>query len=550
MDTVTRLKNVPLFSALTPENLERVASIVTRHQYARGSLLWRQEEYGDQLYVIDSGEVVLRQTDLRGLERPTTVLRPGEWVGDDSLLLGDAYGSSAQALTPVVVLCIHKKRFEQLLQDYPEILRQLRPRPLVKERLRTRAMPGQEPDEPWLLRRQRHWLAFVQRASWPMLALVAVAIAALTLYWFELASMATLLVLIVLPTVMLAGWLLWLFIDWKNDYYLVTTKRLLHRELSLLRLERREEAPLTKVQNINLRRKLLGGLLGFATLEIETAGARQPIVLDYLRDAESMKEVIFKQAAYLQSRGRLEEREQIRQELLRGKDGQVPEVPAIPTLPPEPRSRTLLDGLRLSRPLFRLSYVQGERKVWRKHWVFLLKHVRLALPAFLLVSATLATLFMVEEAETYLLPLFLGCLVLWTATLCWIVWEVEDWRNDEYIVTDSAIIDITKKPLFFDEVKKEATLDMIQNVTSQRPGILAALLNYGNVLIQTAGPHGTFNFAGVGHPAQVQGEIFRRMEAYREAKLRREREQRRAELAEWFRVHDEMRHREEPTPSA
>jgi uncharacterized membrane protein YdbT with pleckstrin-like domain len=111
------------------------------------------------------------------------------------------------------------------------------------------------------------------------------------------------------------------------------------------------------------------------------------------------------------------------------------------------------------------------------------------------------------------------------------------------------LIDITRKPLFFDEVRKEAPLDMIQNIVLEKPGILSALLNVGNVLIQTAGVHGTLNFYGVHRPADVQQDIFRRLEAYQAARQRREREQRKAELSTWFQVHDEISRSSEQPPA-
>jgi len=199
-----------------------------------------------------------------------------------------------------------------------------------------------------------------------------------------------------------------------------------------------------------------------------------------------------------------------------------------------------------SRPLLGLKYEQGNQVTWRKHWIFLLKHVYVAVPFLLLVTAVLITLFVSEWLGDYRLPLFFGCLVLWMSAVFWVWWEWTDWRNDEYIITDSIIIDITKKPLFFDENRKEAPLDMIQSVSLEKPGLGAALLNFGNVLIQTAGPQGTFNFAGVYRPTEVQREIFRRLEAYREAKQRRERQQRSAELSTWFQVYDEMKQPQQP----
>jgi uncharacterized membrane protein YdbT with pleckstrin-like domain len=540
MDTLARLKSIPLFAALAPENLARVAQIATARLYPKGTLLCHQEDFGQTLFIIESGEALLRQTDLRGLERPTGVLKAGQFFGEDALLLGNAYGSCLQAITPVTVTCIHKSEFDLLLQEYPQIQRQMRVSALTRDQLRTRALPGQDPEEPWLLRRGRHWIALAVRLLLPFLILLALVLVLLGLLLSKV-NPGTLLLVIGLSTVVMSSWVILIFVDWRNDYYLVTTKKVLHRELSILQLEKREEAPLNKIQNANTRRGFLGSLLGYGTLNLETAGAHQPIVLDHLWDPEGMKEVIFRQAGYLQLIGKAQEREEIRQELQRSAGEPGAEIP-VPIPPQETPKRTgALARMLPSRPLLRVKYEQGNRVVWRKHWVFLLGRAYLAIPFLLLVTATLIAVLVSERLADFRVALLIVCLVLWVIALFWVWWEWTDWRNDEYIVTDSVVIDVIKKPLFFDEVRVEAPLDMIQNISLKKPGFWSNVLDYGEVLIQTAGPQGALKFVGVHHPAEVQQEVFRRLDAYREAKQRREREQKKAELSTWFQVYDEIR---------
>ncbi|MGB9880685.1 MAG: cyclic nucleotide-binding domain-containing protein [Anaerolineae bacterium] len=539
MDAQLRLKTVPLFSALPSDNLDLVAKLATKRYYPRGEFLCRQGEFGDTLYIIDSGEAILRQADLQGLERPMRYLREGESIGVDALLLGDAYDFSVQATAPLEAWCIRKQDFEHLLEEYPHLQKQLSLPPLIKERLRTRLMPGQDADEPWLLLRRRHWLVLVRKLLLPLLILLVLAIEAAHSNGLTLPSFLTLS-----ATGIAVGTLLWFYIDWRNDFYLVTTQRILHREQVIFRFETRDEAPLAKIQNINTRYGFLGKLFNFGTMEIQTAGAKgATITLDYLPDPEGMKRVIFQQVSHLKSRQKREEYEEIRQELERKTRKDTAEEPQpIPSLPSEesPRKRRGLLRIGPTRPLFGLRYEQADRITWRKHWIFLLKRVYIALPAFVAITASIVIISLSNALGQYRLSVLLAALVFWIASVFWLWWEWEDWRNDEYIVTQTSIIDIVKKPLFFDEVRKEASLDMIQNISLKKPGPVAALLDYGDVVIQTAGPGGTFTFAGVHHPAEVQRTIFRRIEAYEEGRKRREREQRKAELSTWFEIYHEM----------
>ncbi len=87
------------------------------------------------------------------------------------------------------------------------------------------------------------------------------------------------------------------------------------------------------------------------------------------------------------------------------------------------------------------------------------------------------------------------------------------------IVTDERIIDIDFYNLIYKEVS-DTNLDKIQDVTYKVGGVLGTLLNYGNVLIQTAGEVPRFEFNLVPRPEKV-AEILQ--------KLREEEEQEKIE---------------------
>jgi hypothetical protein len=257
-----------------------------------------------------------------------------------------------------------------------------------------------------------------------------------------------------------------------------------------------------------------------------------------------MQEVIFKRVAYLRSRMQEQEKEDIRRELVRqisGSDEDPSEV-ILPLLPQESakRSSGLLASLGLKRPLLSLQYKQAEQIIWRQHWVYLVRRIHLALPLFLLTTFLIASVGLSAWPGRYRGSLLLALVIFWIVFLLSLWWQVEDWRNDLYILTDRLIIDTEKKPLFLAEKRKQASLDMIQNVSLQKRGLLSSLLDYGDLLIETAGSAGGFTFDGVGRPEAVQREIFRRVEQYNEARQRRDREQRRTELSSWFQVYHQM----------
>ncbi|MDH4207663.1 MAG: PH domain-containing protein, partial [Anaerolineae bacterium] len=114
------------------------------------------------------------------------------------------------------------------------------------------------------------------------------------------------------------------------------------------------------------------------------------------------------------------------------------------------------------------------------------------------------------------------------------------WRNDIYQLTEDRIIDIERLPLGLREERREASLSMIQDIGYEIPGVIANLLDYGNVVIETAGREAAFTFSWVHQPRQVQQEIFSRMDAFREKERREQKERRADELLDWFSTFAEL----------
>ena len=536
MDILMRLKNVPLFASLDPPHLERIAAIADRCCLPQGSLLFREGEVGYTFFIIDSGQVSLQKAGLPATREGLNLAGEGESLGEEALLLGDRHGQSAQAATDVEVISIAKSAFDRLVGQQPQIRIQLQPSRLVLERLQAPTFPWQDEDELTLLLRRRHWVAFAHDLPIPLLMLLGLGVAAWLLR--QVGLLTSLPGVLLFVSILPATVTLWLYLDWQNDFYLVTSKRILHEEKVILLYQTWDEAPLNKVTNTTVYRSFPGSMLGYGTLHIQTASLRGSMVLDYLPDPEQVQQVICEYAARLGAARGQDTRQDIRSELSRqiGRTqfGQKQALPPAPQQAEEQRRRPS----QLTR-LLRLRSKEGNQVIWRQHWVFLIRQS--AAPAILFLLATvLIVVTLLNVSASFPFSLFLVSLVLWLGSLIWLWWRVVDWGNDIYVVTDQLIIDIKKKPLFVSERRRQATLDMIQNVFLRKEGLLTALLNYGDVVIQTAGLAGEFTFAGVSDPMRVQREIFRRVDHYQAQQQHRDSQRDRSELSEWFRVYHEL----------
>lgn len=96
----------------------------------------------------------------------------------------------------------------------------------------------------------------------------------------------------------------------------------------------------------------------------------------------------------------------------------------------------------------------------------------------------------------------------------WIIFFVI-WTNyylDILIITDKRVIDVNQKKLFYREISV-SQLKHIEDITTETIGIIATLLNFGNMQIQTAGEKREFIVKNIPNPNNVRRQIMKAHEA-------------------------------------
>ncbi|MBS1252593.1 MAG: hypothetical protein MAG451_01634 [Anaerolineales bacterium] len=356
--------------------------------------------------------------------------------------------------------------------------------------------PGQYPDEKVIFLLRRHWFILMMWLVPPVILFlvtvgvgvgIGLALPLTTPIW-----VGVILLLSIGPL----GLAVWRFLDWENDHYILTDRRILHIERVYFLFESREEAGLNRIQDVTIQMpSLAANLLYFGDVEIETAGTAGQIQFKSVAKPRKVQRLIFKQAGL-----------------------------------PEPGTRESEewqpDRIRILRPLeafTRMLYAvvpqDGRVVVWRKHWfVLFTKMMRPLLAALLLLVVWIAIISSSVPAPLQFAPervikVMPGILLLILAG--WMAWITIDWHNDLYILTDKHVIDIEKRP-FTLEFRREANLGMIQNVSYEQPSFVAKLLGFGNTRLETAGTMGEFTFDSIANPHEVQEEITRRLDQFRQ----------------------------------
>jgi CRP-like cAMP-binding protein/uncharacterized membrane protein YdbT with pleckstrin-like domain len=573
-EVIPLLRQVPLFGRLSEEELTALSEHVGVVFYPPGRHVVEQGDMGTTMYVVSTGELVAYQLDERGRSRPVKVLKEGHAFGETSLLIGEPRDATVITKMYTELCYIHKASFDKFLAAYPNVWNKLLARPEVERKRKAKHFPGQKPDEIVEIMDSKHWIAFFGAVARPtlLLALVGVALFVVDAVWLGPAGatldlgglLGALTIFWAVIAVVVLGWH---WIDWRNDYHIVTTQRVIHIENVLWRATSREEVPIQQVQNVRVERDLWGGVLDYGHVRITTAAVVGGTMnLEYVYDPEDFQHAIFEQIARAKYRATAAERAELRRTLRQAMGFSVFEEEAKGSPPPAKAKRLGWRALLTQNPLAKrlrktmtesglatflrrphlphMEIRQNNQVIWRKHWGVLLTVTYRPLVVCLLVLVLILLVVLGRLGWFALLeltpPLFSAVLLALgvglVPALGWLVWEVEDWRNDLYIVTDTHIIDIERTPLLLRESKRQASLDNIQNTKASTKGFLAGLFKLGDVTIETAGA-GTFTFGKVRNPSKVQAEVDKRRDAYR-ARLRQQQvEQQRADIAKWFSVY-------------
>jgi CRP/FNR family transcriptional regulator, cyclic AMP receptor protein len=115
-DYLKHLASVPLFAALSPKDLQKLARVSDEVTIEAGRELVKQGTTGREAYVIVEGEAEV----IRG-EQVLATLGAGEAFGELALLDGGPRTASVKASTNLTVLVLGQREFGGIIEEVPGI---------------------------------------------------------------------------------------------------------------------------------------------------------------------------------------------------------------------------------------------------------------------------------------------------------------------------------------------------------------------------------------------------------------------------------------------
>lgn len=109
------LRSVHLFRDLGPAALETVADAFHERSFARGQVIFTEEDTGHYMYVVRTGRVKVSRWLPNGREVILAFHPAGDSFGEMSLLDGQTVPATVTAVVATTILSLHRGRFIELL---------------------------------------------------------------------------------------------------------------------------------------------------------------------------------------------------------------------------------------------------------------------------------------------------------------------------------------------------------------------------------------------------------------------------------------------------
>jgi CRP-like cAMP-binding protein len=120
MNPVDILRQVPLFTSLTDDQIAAVAGWFRMASFDQDALIFLEGDPADRLWVVSVGQVKIVKHTSDGQENLLEVIMPGEMFGGAGLLL-PVHPATAVAMTPTTALSIEREPYLRLIRQYPDI---------------------------------------------------------------------------------------------------------------------------------------------------------------------------------------------------------------------------------------------------------------------------------------------------------------------------------------------------------------------------------------------------------------------------------------------
>jgi hypothetical protein len=531
---VAAFKKSHLFQGFDDIQLNWLAEQFTVETFSEETTLYNTGDPAIEFLFIYKGRVNLYRK-VKDQEEQTYFLVEGDFFGEVSFIPHSKHAATTKAQPETVLLKLDMKAFKRVEKKIPSLhdrfLAMAKSRQMAIQKAYTWLTKG---EIIYYISRRNNFFLF-QSLIIPVLiellplAILAYGVSAPNRAWIWTGAIFSILV---------AGWGLWRALDWSNDYYIITNKRVVWLEKVIGLYDSRLESMLESLLSINVNTTQLGRWFGFGDVilrtftgeikfsDINNPGFAEAMIREYWGRTKNASQQTQKESLRESVRNKI-----IAQQSVAPANSQA----AAKSLVVKKTAPTGLDQPLVFEHFLKVRFTVGNTITYRKHILFLiLKSIfpifsillALFLPGFLFALGTFSAVVMI-----FILLLGVGASFLWWMYNYW------GWANDLYIVTEEQIVDIFRK-LLGAESRRTAPLENILSVQYERAGIFGVIFNFGTVYVSVGEVQ--LDFEHVVDPPSVQQEIIRRMNVRIGKKKEDDAIAERERMGEWLAAYHEV----------
>jgi hypothetical protein len=528
------LEHVLILRELPSEALSELADSLPVESFKAGDVVYKQGSIPDTLYILLDGHVELH-VSTEGESAKTTGHRyPGDLIGEVEMVYRQPRVNTVIATNDVQVLRWDRTSLTDFMKSHSEALADLQFMAQSQQLARKLDFKWlREGESIYILTRKNNFILY-QKLSIPAFLLLGGIFFTL---WTVLTSVGwtTWLAVFMISAGLLSG--IWQWVDWSNDYYLVTDWRTVWLEKVVALYDSRREAPFHSILSVAVNTDMTSRMLEFGDVLIRTYTGK--LLFRNISRPHTVAAMIEENWRRLRARQDQADRAALVDAL---EDRLDTASEAAPTEEETLQVLTEINDDLYSEHSprrqwgFRIRFEEGDVITYRKHWAVLLREIGLPSVFVLFTIGMLGA--RIGGLITMLDPLlyFLVNISLISAGILWWLYRYVDWANDIYQITSDQIIDVFKKPLSREE-RKVAPIENILGTEVDRKGLIGILLNYGDVIANVGTTQ--FTFEGVLDPVTVQQDIVHAQEAFLQQKAEYDRSRRQGEMVELFDIYHE-----------
>jgi len=514
-----------LFKYLSDEELGQLLPLFNPISLEKGEVLYRAGFPGRNFFLVVSGKMLIEDEHQNGI-----IINSRGHFGDRELNRDGMRKETSTALESTTLLAVNKRGFIAILSAYPSIRTRLSALKLSTKILQRNEFPWIGSEEIVRFIDRKHTNVLYGQLLLPGLFLILTTIGAILLHL----NLGIFMVITILISIV---WGVWLWMDWRNDFYLVTSERAAWVEKVIWLHDQRREVPLQSILSVNISTNQLQRMFGYGDVIIRTYTGN--ISMRNTSHPEVLLDLISEAQEIAKSRAQQPDKENIHQAIrsrlgLSGETGSLAEEEEFTDLNMEggPQLTETITPLQEFLNLFRARYELNGIITYRKHIFILFKNSWWLWLLFVILMIS----FFARLVKLIPIPSLALLSILLTVNVFALAYAFADWANDRFQITDKQVIDLDRKPCGR-ETKRSALLENILSLDYSRENIIQRLFDFGTVAINVGDIE--LNFEHVAQPISVQNEVFERYNAVIKDNELAESRRRRDDMVEFLAAYHE-----------